>query len=129
MIYTTFFENLQDLPSDIIPVSICLKPPDSFTGLEYKKLAPKRSFFDVWQRTRDNTFYTDCFNKQVLEQLNINKVLNDLKELICINGLNEDMNIALVCYEPPQDFCHRHLVAQWLNQNGIPCTEWKKIIK
>ena len=25
--------------------------------------------------------------------------------------------IALVCYEKPSDFCHRHLVAKWINEN------------
>ena len=28
-----------------------------------------------------------------------------------------DKDIALCCYEKPTDFCHRHLVAEWLNNN------------
>ena len=27
------------------------------------------------------------------------------------------------CYEKPSDFCHRHLVADWLNKNGVECKE------
>lgn len=34
-------------------------------------------------------------------------------------------NIYLVCYEKPGDFCHRHLVASWMNQMGIKVKEWK----
>ena len=33
-------------------------------------------------------------------------------------------NVALVCYEKPSDFCHRHLVAGWLCDNGMPCHEY-----
>lgn len=39
--------------------------------------------------------------------------------------INQDFHIALVCYEKPSDFCHRHLVAQWLSQNGFKCKEWR----
>ena len=34
-------------------------------------------------------------------------------------------DIALVCYEKPGDFCHRHLVADWLNEAGYQCEEYK----
>ena len=34
-------------------------------------------------------------------------------------------DIALVCYEKPNDFCHRHLVGKWLRENGIECREWE----
>ena len=41
-------------------------------------------------------------------------------------GFNVGENdIALICYEKPSDFCHRHLVAEWLNQNGFKCEEWR----
>ena len=38
---------------------------------------------------------------------------------------NEYYNsIVLICYEKPDDFCHRHLVANWFNENGVNCKEW-----
>ena len=51
--------------------------------------------------------------------LNANRVLEELKAL---SGGAE--NIALVCYEKPEDFCHRHLVANWFRENGIQIKEW-----
>lgn len=39
---------------------------------------------------------------------------------------SSDWHIALVCYEKPTDFCHRHLVAEWLCKNGFECHEWKR---
>ena len=38
--------------------------------------------------------------------------------------MNKDIDIALLCYEKPDDFCHRHLVADWLNKNGYKCEEY-----
>lgn len=37
--------------------------------------------------------------------------------------LSGGKDIALICYEKPTDFCHRHLVAEWLTTNGIKCDE------
>lgn len=36
---------------------------------------------------------------------------------------NDDCHIALVCYEKSGDFCHRHIVADWLNQAGYDVKE------
>lgn len=50
MIYTTYFAKLRNLPSNIIPISICAKAPSWYTGLQYKKLAPKYNFFTEWKK-------------------------------------------------------------------------------
>ena len=58
------------------------------------------------------------FNKLVLNALSAEQVINELKTM----SPTED--IALVCYEKPGDFCHRHLVAKWLTDNGFTCEEY-----
>lgn len=122
MIYTTYFANVKNLPSNIIPISIAGKAPDEWSGLQYRKLAPKWSFFSVWKETHDNEYYIKCFNEQVLSQLNPQKTAYEL--LITTSGAKP--HICLVCYERPEEFCHRHLVADWLNANGIECKEFIK---
>ena len=126
MIYTTYFSNLKNLPNNIIPVSICSKPPNGWTGLQYKKLAPKYSFFIEWKKNHDNNYYTKCFNEQVLDKLNAKDVYEDLISL-CGAGTTTNItpNVALVCYEKSTDFCHRHLIAKWLRENGYECKEWR----
>ena len=37
-----------------------------------------------------------------------------------------ERDIALVCYEKPEEFCHRHLVADWLRKYGHDIKEWEK---
>lgn len=125
MIYTTYFAQLRNLPENIIPVSICGKAPSWYKGLQYKKLAPKYDFFMEWKKNHDNDYYIKCFNEQVLGALSANDVILDLSRMICSFNVGES-DICLVCYEKPDDFCHRHLVAQWLCANGFPCTEWMK---
>lgn len=118
MIYTSYFAKLKKLPSDIVPISICGKAPVWYQGIQYKKLAPKYNFFKEWQETKDNDYYIHCFNEQVLSFLNPVTVVKEL----C--NLSKGKDIALICYEKPGDFCHRHLVADWLRQAGFSIEEF-----
>ena len=132
MIYTSYFGKIKSLPGNIIPISICGKAPDWYEGLQYKKLAPKYDFFIKWKENHDNDYYIKCFNEQVLDKLDAQKVVQELNNLIDGIMLNPKIfhdkslipDIALICYEKPSDFCHRHLVADWLNKNGFECKEW-----
>lgn len=119
MIYTSYFDNLDRLPNNVVPISICGKAPDWYTGLQYKVLAPKYTFFMEWKQNHDNDYYIKCFDEQVLSKLNADDVVNKLYEKS--NG----KDVILICYEKPSDFCHRHLVANWLNKNRYQCEEWK----
>ena len=121
MIYTSYFAKLKSLPPNIIPISICGKAPDWYTGFQYKKLAPKYDFFMKWKENHDNDFYTKCFNEQVLDKLNATEVILDFSRILLSIGKTD---ICLVCYEKPNEFCHRHLVADWLNREGFECREW-----
>ena len=131
MIYTSYFAKLKSLPKNIIPISICGKAPGWYQGLQYKKLAPKYDFFMKWKENHDNDYYIKCFNEQVLNKLNAEQVVKELDNLLLnetlaidySGDLKEVPRIALICYEKPSDFCHRHLVADWLNKNGVECKE------
>ena len=124
MIYTSYFGNLKKLPENIIPISICAKAPDWWKGLQYKKLAPKYQFFMEWKKNKDNNYYIEHFNEEVLKGLEASEVVMELKHL-CGKSMYTNIDIVLLCYEKPEDFCHRHLVAEWLNQNGFRCKEWE----
>lgn len=122
MIYTSYFAQLRNLPKNIVPISICGKAPDWYKGIQYKVLAPKYQFFMEWKKNKDNDYYIKHFQEEVLDGLDVYDVVDRLYEL------SEGKDIALICYEKPTDFCHRHLVADWLNDTwDIICEEWKKI--
>ena len=138
MIYTSYFAKLHELEkNNIIPISICGKAPAWYKGLQYKKLAPKYDFFMKWKENHDNDYYIKCFDEQVLEPLDVMDTLYEIYNLLpekevmlwemtnCLPWENPHVNIALICYEKPCDFCHRRLVADWLNKNEIKCKEWE----
>lgn len=127
MIYTTYFANVKNLPDNIIPISICGKAPEWWKGLEYRKLGPKWSFFSKWKETGDNEYYIAHFKEEVLSKLTPSEVLRDIFNKVLSSNPSSDLSsitVALVCYEKPDDFCHRHLVSEWLNSAGIDCTEY-----
>jgi hypothetical protein len=138
LIYTSYFANLKSLQG-CIPISICGKAPEWYTGKQYKKLAPKYDFFMEWKRNHDNDYYTRCFTEQILSHLDAHHVYDDLYDIAndFVNSLpDDDMRkerqnlgfpniVVLLCYEKPTEFCHRHLVSNWLIQNDINCIEWQ----
>ena len=123
MIYTSYFAKLKSLPEGVIPISICGKAPEWYKGLQYKKLAPKYDFFMKWKENHDDNYYIEHFQSDVLDKLSVTDVVRDLINML--PDRSSKHNIALICYEKPSDFCHRHLVADWLNKNGFRYEEWK----
>ena len=119
MLYTTYFAKLNSLPKCITPIAICGKSPDSYKGLQYKKLAPKWSFFSQWKETHDNYYYAKHYQAEVLNTLKPDEVY---KELVELAGGNTD--IALVCYEKPENFCHRSFVRNWFMVAGYDIKEY-----
>jgi uncharacterized protein (DUF488 family) len=94
-------------------VSIAGRAPLWYSGRQYKKLAPKIGFFKKYKEDGDEAAYREQYQKQVLDQLDPREVYEELGE-----------RAILLCYEKPGDFCHRHLVAEWLMKHlGITITE------
>lgn len=122
--YTGYFAKLKTYVNEgLIPVSICGKAPDWYNGFQYKKLAPKYNFFIEWKNGShkgDNEYYIEHFNNEVLDTLNKTEVIEDLKKFS-----NDIDKIVLLCYEKPNDFCHRHLVSKWL-RDVIDIKEYNK---
>lgn len=110
IVKTSNFSRLQVIVSlGYKHVSICGKAPDWYIGLQYKKLAPKWSFFKDYKDGKiDQHEYTRLYNELVLSK-------NDPEEFYhYLERLNSDC-VVLLCYEKPNEFCHRHLIANWLN--------------
>lgn len=120
-IYTSYYAKAQKIPDNIVRISIAGKAPAGYTGLEYKNVAPKIGFFLEWKKNKDNNYYIEHYNTEVLENLNAKRVYLDLERLS--NG----KDCVLLCYEKPNDFCHRHLVAEWLSHElSIEVSEWSE---
>ncbi len=105
--------NFNKSGNDSNAVSICGKSPNWYFGREYKKLAPKYWFFKKYKEDGDEEFYTEQYYKEVLNGL-------DAKETFEILGKDS----ILICYENYNQFCHRFIVAEWLEKElGIEIRE------
>lgn len=124
MIYTSYFAKLGSLPKNIIPISICAKAPDWYKGLQYKKLAPSYNILMKYRQNRNIENYACQFQEQILNKLNASEVVFDLGRLVDKDSTFHSFDICLICYEKSSDFCHRHLVAEWLRMYGFECKEW-----
>ena len=122
--YTGYFSKLKKYTdAGLTPVSIALWAPEWYKGLQYKKLAPKLEFFNEWKNGShkgDNDYYIKEFARQVLAKLDAFAVVSELEKMTGV----DDSKIVLLCYEKPLDFCHRHLVAQWLTMYSFDTKEF-----
>ena len=118
-IFTSYFAKANKLPKDLVQVSISLFPPKNFAGKEYKKIAPTQKILFDWKRLGDKERYIKEYQKDVLSKLDEVKVYKELEKL----GQGKD--IVLLCYEKSDDFCHRHLFAEWMNKKGYKVIEYE----
>lgn len=118
-IYTGNFANVKKYEKiNLFPVSIAISAR-YFNGARYNKLNPKREFM---HEKEDK--YIPKFQNEILGRLNAKDVVNELCQM------SGGQDIVLLCHEKEGDFCHRTLVAEWLNKKlGITVEELGKMDK
>lgn len=120
-ILTSYFANIRNLPNNVEPIAICTLCPVGYNGKKYKCLAPSSKLLLKWKKDKDINYYIQHFQEEVLNKLNISCVIMDLINLAA------GKIPCLICYEKPSDFCHRHLVAEWLREiPNVYVKEFKK---
>ena len=80
-------------------VSIALKSPEWFKGREYPALAPRLDMLPMEEEEYRREY------QAILDRLDPRQVYEDLGP-----------ESILLCWEPPGRFCHRRLVAEWLEK-------------
>lgn len=98
MIQTSYFAKAAKMDN---AVAISIGVPKWFKGERYPALAPSWSLV---KESNEKT-YRERYYREVLSRLNPVYVADDLEGKI------------LLCHEKPGDFCHRRLVAEWLERN------------
>lgn len=112
-IYTSYFAKVKQLQESGFNNLVCVAgyAPKFFYDTPnarfYPDLAPRKEWFWEWKNGHlSNDWYMEKYNETVLSKLNPEKVVEDLGD-----------NAVMLCYEKPGDFCHRHLVADWIAKN------------
>jgi len=119
MIYTSYFGKIKKMPENFEPICISLNKPNYFHGIWFVSLAPEKKLLQWWHSTenKDEAFYTEVYMR-MLKKYDAAAIVRRIEEIA------KDKIPVLVCYEK-DGFCHRHLVARWLNENGYECEEWE----
>jgi hypothetical protein len=106
-IYTGSYDNCHS--GNLISISGDKGRSKGFEGKCIIELAPKRSFFTVWRSNigkipeEDNAwFYIKHYYDEVLSKISV------------MGLLEHEVDPILLCYEEPGQFCHRHIVAEYL---------------
>jgi uncharacterized protein YeaO (DUF488 family) len=110
-----FAYNTRHINSDMVPVSISLGTPRWFKGThEMKSLAPSREILAITKKGGEDATgaYTEAF-RNYLGALNREVIVQKIAKISQENG---GAPVVLCCYEKLEDFCHRHIVADWLNE-------------
>lgn len=116
-IYTSYFAKAAILrKAGIVPIGVALWPPRFFRGISMKQVAPRRYMLD--DRLTDEE-YIRMYRNDVLRLVDARSFIQDLERA------SRGMDVAMCCFEKPGDFCHRHILAKWLNeQTGIEVSEF-----
>ena len=107
MIYTSNYEECY--VGNLISISGDKGRRIGFVGKAITELAPKKQFWLVWEANigkipeEENTrFYIQHYYDEVLSKVDILELLKDEEDPI------------LLCYEKGQRFCHRHVLAEYI---------------
>ena len=111
MIYTGYYAKFNGNNG----LSISLHPPKWTKFLQYKPLAPTQQILDWWNNSpkglKEQKIYKRLYQRDVLNHLDVHTIAKELDGKV------------LLCYERPDEFCHRQLVAEWFRTYGYPCKE------
>ena len=108
MILTSNFKIAGHLPQ---AVAISLGVPRGWSGRRYTGLAPSRKLIKIM----DPEIFTRLYKAEVLDKLDPVKVIRDLG----------GDNFVMCCWEDPGVFCHRRVVAVWMEKaTGIKVEEF-----
>ena len=113
IVYTSYFVRQKKVP---FPIAISRIVPPNFHGTTYTQLAPTRELEEGYYNGRiDSELYTREYYRLLANRsLTPTLVLRQLP-----------FTATLLCWEKPYEFCHRHLVAQWIgNAVGIEVKEF-----
>ena len=122
MIYTGYYAKLKKYKEEgIEPIAISGKRLDFYEGLYYSDFAPR---YWMYQRCKDkditNEGYVEEY-KAYLNTLNKTEIKADFEQYS-----KEGKDCILLCYEKSGEFCHRHVLADWLEENfGFKIEEFK----
>lgn len=112
MIYTSYFAKIKKMSPEQKArcISIARFTPKGVDIPQHIYLAPSKDILFRYKQDGDKEAYTKSY-LNYLGSLDASRIVKNLEGKI------------LCCYEKPGDFCHRHILAEWLKEHGADCEE------
>ena len=122
-IYTSYFGNSKKLPqAGIKVIGIAFYRPRWFYGISLKQVAPTKSILFAKDETQED--YIRRYKAEVLAPQDMRQFLK------AVEAASGGQDVALCCYEKPEDFCHRHILAEWIKEKtGVEIKEYGYVEK
>lgn len=116
MIYTSYFSSRKYKTEDGVAIA---RWCSFWSGSKFSALAPSEELLEWWkslpfkdrEKAEPKWHYEKLYRKQTLSKLDPKEVARLLE------------GKTLLCFEKSEDFCHRHIVAKWLQEAGFECEE------
>lgn len=120
-IYTGYFaKKAKYEENDLVVVSIARYTPD-WVGEVGKEtlLAPSEKLLSKYKKGYiDEKEYMRVYNDEVLSKISQDELYEHL------HSKYAGSDIVLCCFEARGKFCHRHVLAKWLNEKGYAVEEF-----
>lgn len=112
MIYTSYFANMRKMTDEQKArcISIARFTPKGVNIPINTMLAPGFEILKAYKEDGDTEKFAAAY-REYLAGLNVDAIARNMQDRI------------LVCYEKSEDFCHRHVLADWFNSHGYRCEE------
>lgn len=121
-IWTGYYAQMKKYKqADLVPVSIAYLTPVWYEGETCFELAPSRKLLKGYKA---GEITQKEYIKQYKDFLKTVKWGEVIEKLFTISDHHDGKDLVLCCYEKPSDFCHRHLLAEYLTDHGMDVQEW-----
>lgn len=110
-IYTSYFANYRNFPDNALALGITRFPPNYWDGINIANFAPSEKLLRQYRNKDIDEF---MFKNLYLEEINSKYSREDVLNIFDLLSTGGKFDIILCCYEKPNEFCHRHILAEWL---------------
>lgn len=123
-IYTTYLSKMKYVPENTMKVIVMRFPPflkEAEDMIHSPNLSPTNELFSAYKKNND----WEDFEKKFKEQMySLKETMDTIDELIEALDSEDGNDICLICCEKDNTFCHRRLLAEYLQSLGY---EWEEL--
>lgn len=110
-VFTSCFKFAKSLDdSKFFVVSISRFPPRGFRGYKCFEFAPSVRLLKEYKEGLRNDHYAYRYERDVLKKIDVHRVFEGLARMAC------GRDIVLCCFEPALQFCHRRILAHYVER-------------